>query len=849
LVRSQRLLNLRHPGYDRFIASFVTANPLHGLRRRLDEDRLAGLEANFVLLLTLALTGGVDRFVAERCRDLRARGLVPLILRPAQAGNTRRCELWTDALDAPNLTYEVPTELGVLTALLRRLQLAALEIQHFLHLDARLIEAVRFLGPPYDVFVHDYAWICPRVTLIDGSGRYCGEPDISLCNTCLRRNGSNLGERISVVALRKRSEKWLRQARRVIVPSADTAIRLQRYFPGLGIDVTSHQPTAVAAPRPQAVTASTVRVALIGAIGIHKGYEVLLACARDARRRTLPLEFIVIGYTERDPPLLKTGAVFIAGRYTESEVPHLLRREQPDIAFLPSVWPETWCYALDHALLAGLPVVAFDLGAIAERLRAVGSGVLLPLDMSAAQINDRLLELAARQRRSTDSRPLLGNLCFPAPAPTHSPATLSSPRGEGYKTMATNPEPGSTAAPDALSASVQVLPLPPGLYLFSVTNATATSQGRHGQLSLPAMHVGLGPGVRPEQVEFMAGPSTHGAWLFSPRDLLVTRVNSEGAILMVTSVRAPGGEVLTTKVERLDTRPATPPALTTSAAPTKLSAVAPAPTDSTRPSRARVIPAHQSETQPLAAATAEVAKSLPLQIAAHIRSRGDMSFAEVDWAGRMGQGLWIESFSVRPLEHFTAQDIEYKALTGSGFETSWISEDHMCGTKGMSVPLVGFAVRLKPTLEAAAYDCEYSGYFQSGAIVGPLRNGAPCRSMVANDPLEGVRIRIVKRTAVTVPAAAPRLTAAPDLPSTPARGPSLGRNRDGHSPARGSEQATADPTRIVASPAAHSAARATAVKAARTVLTSNGSAKPVRVTRRKPNRNTPPSSRSSTRRQ
>jgi hypothetical protein len=72
----------------------------------------------------------------------------------------------------------------------------------------------------------------------------------------------------------------------------------------------------------------------------------------------------------------------------------------------------------------------------------------------------------------------------------------------------------------------------------------------------------------------------------------------------------------------------------------------------------------------------------------------------------------------------------------------------MCGTKGMSVPLVGFAVRLKSGAATAAYDCEYSGYFQSRVTVGPLRNGAPCRSTVANDPLEGIQVRLVRRAVV-----------------------------------------------------------------------------------------------------
>jgi hypothetical protein len=142
---------------------------------------------------------------------------------------------------------------------------------------------------------------------------------------------------------------------------------------------------------------------------------------------------------------------------------------------------------------------------------------------------------------------------------------------------------------------------------------------------------------------------------------------------------------------------------------------------------------------------------VPVQIGAHIRSRGDMIFVDVPWAGRVAPGLWIESFSIRPLDRFGAQDIEYKGLTGSGFETPWVSEEKMCGTKGMAVPLVGFAVRLKPSAAAAAYDCEYSGYFQSGVTVGPLRNGAPCRSTVANDALEGIQVHVVKRSAERPP--------------------------------------------------------------------------------------------------
>jgi hypothetical protein len=294
-------------------------------------------------------------------------------------------------------------------------------------------------------------------------------------------------------------------------------------------------------------------------------------------------------------------------------------------------------------------------------------------------------------------------------------------------------KPERTTQDDGVGASVQVLPLPTGLYLFSVKAATPVVAAANGQLSLPAVHVGLAPGVRTDQVEFVAGPSTHGGWLFAKADLLVTKVNGSGATLVLTSVRAPGGEVLSIKVERLEAR-----------------------------------------ADGLAGQAASDETTVPLQIGAHVRTRGDMSFFDVPWAGKIAPGLWLESFSVRPLRRFVAEDIEYKGLTGSGFETPWLSDDKMCGTQGMSTPLLGFAIRLKPSLAAAAYECEYSGYFASGLTVGPLRNGVPCRSSVASDPLEGIQVRLVKRSATILPGVVERdagaeLTQRKRKSNTPAR--------------------------------------------------------------------------------
>lgn len=132
---------------------------------------------------------------------------------------------------------------------------------------------------------------------------------------------------------------------------------------------------------------------MIGAIGVEKGYDVLLSCARDAASRGLDLEFVLVGKSCDDDRLTATGRVRITGRYEQHEAVALIRRQQAALAWLPSIWPETWCYTLTEAWQAGLDVLAFDIGAPAERIRRTGRGWVCPLGISAAALNERLLSL------------------------------------------------------------------------------------------------------------------------------------------------------------------------------------------------------------------------------------------------------------------------------------------------------------------------------------------------------------------------------------------------------------------------------------------------------------------------
>jgi GT2 family glycosyltransferase/glycosyltransferase involved in cell wall biosynthesis len=411
LARNLDVLERLHPGYHALIAAWQARDPLAPARRRLDAARWAAAQEArpAVLLVTHDHQGGVERAIRDRCAALAAAGMRPVLLRPvvdlsgsAEAAERRYlpglCAVGEGDGDRfPNLRFRLPEELSDLVALLAKARPLRLELHHRLGHHPAVLDLPARLGIPYERHVHDYALFCPRINLVGGDGRYCGEPDVATCEACVADAGSALEEAIGPADLRARSAAELAGAVRIVVPSADAAARLARHFPAVRATVVPHEDDSALPPlRPPGPPPR--RIGVLGAIGIHKGFDVLLACARDAARRDLKLRFVVVGHTHDDARALDTGRIFITGPYRAADLPAVLAEHRIDLAFLPSVWPETWCYTLGEAFRAGLAAVAFDIGAQAERIRRTGRGLVLPLGLPAPAINNALLALQVAAR-------------------------------------------------------------------------------------------------------------------------------------------------------------------------------------------------------------------------------------------------------------------------------------------------------------------------------------------------------------------------------------------------------------------------------------------------------------------
>ncbi|HEX8076235.1 MAG TPA: hypothetical protein VF511_00360, partial [Chthoniobacterales bacterium] len=264
-----------------------------------------------------------------------------------------------------------------------------------------LMDLIRDLGIPYRFTLHDYSIGCHRNDLIrSDTRRYCGLAPVETCRICIARD-PGYPEAIDPALRRETYAEFLRGAELVLAPSQDIASRLKEHGADYDITVQAHDDERFApVVQAHAPKSRLVNFVTFGAVGFHKGSHVILALARDAARRNLPIRYHIVGYTDVDSEMAREG-VTVTGAYDhDGEAMEKARALAADRIFLPSIWPETYSYTLSMAFAMQCRPVVFDIGAQAERIRRVGFGDILPYDLmfDTKALNESLIELVMTER-------------------------------------------------------------------------------------------------------------------------------------------------------------------------------------------------------------------------------------------------------------------------------------------------------------------------------------------------------------------------------------------------------------------------------------------------------------------
>ena len=313
------------------------------------------------------------------------------------------------------------------------------------------------------------------------------------------------------------------------------------------------------------------------------------------------------------------------------------------------------------------------------------------------------------------------------------------------KTPAQKPTIPASKLATELKVSGHLMSFDAGLYCIFHPPGSAAPDPNTG---LPGVRLSLppGPAFRPDAVTIST--FREDGWLGGWNGAALVRVARGPAQVVVTIYQAPNSKTEPPKLQIMRLAGGQP---ATAGAAQAVPAAVPAPVPAPAPAAA----APEPKAAPAAAAPA---KTGPAEIVAHIQTRGDVTCTLTDWMGEPGSKNWIEGFSISPKQKILPSDIEYQAVLGRGWLSPWAEGGQFCGSRGMSLPILGLRVRLRGDA-AERLECTLTATFVDGTKIGPLDNGEPAQAE-SLAPLEAFRIDIAPRLAEAAAPAARRSTAA-----------------------------------------------------------------------------------------
>lgn len=309
---------------------------------------------------------------------------------------------------------------------------------HLLHLHsgyllgAGVLETAALANLPAVVTLHDYWFLCPRITLLRGDGSLCQAvpADPAVCAWCLQmgrrpyryaeqlsggaagaawRHFSGAGDGATIAARRSFLHRALTSASVAVAPSRFLA---QQFAGALSPErlqvIRLGMDPGPPAPRLTAPRASTLRLGYVGQIAAHKGVHVLARAIGLIADNGRPVTLTIYGdpgqhhqYGDRLRRQVAGDArITLAGRFENSRIAEVLAGL--DALVVPSIWYENSPLTILEAQAAGVPVITSALGGMAELVQDGVDGLhFRPGDAA---------DLARQIRRLRDNPELLAQL-------------------------------------------------------------------------------------------------------------------------------------------------------------------------------------------------------------------------------------------------------------------------------------------------------------------------------------------------------------------------------------------------------------------------------------------------------
>ena len=300
------------------------------------------------------------------------------------------------------------------------LDLVRPDVIHVRHLLGHTLDIAELCAEnnlPAILSLHDFYLVCPSIHLIDDNIRHCAgacTPSKGRCLTPLPWLQNIPMIKGTFLENWRQSMAEAFPAWKVIVTaSPSTRDLVMKVYPQLAnsdLRVIEHgrdlerARTVATVPTP----GGQIRILVAGHLSIHKGSLFIRSLAELDAARAGRIHFDFLGSIDRN----LAGVGCFHGPYDRHELLEICSELRPSFAGIFSICSETYSHVLTEAWALGIPILATNLGAQADRVEAYGGGWTIPVDdletaykqiLSAA---DDIAEYKRRQRMA-EAAPLV----------------------------------------------------------------------------------------------------------------------------------------------------------------------------------------------------------------------------------------------------------------------------------------------------------------------------------------------------------------------------------------------------------------------------------------------------------
>lgn len=179
----------------------------------------------------------------------------------------------------------------------------------------------------------------------------------------------------------------------MITPTDSTKEIFQKYYPDLAIQTIEHGVEKLEYEYEREEKSEKKNIAFIGGINKIKGIDFLKKFITEVNKENSKYNVHLFGSTSEDELNKSNGNYHYHGKYKREDITKLLKENRIDIVVLLAIWPETYSYTLTESLMAKVPVLTLDYGAIAERISKYEYGWILDRNVKFKDILQKLDEI------------------------------------------------------------------------------------------------------------------------------------------------------------------------------------------------------------------------------------------------------------------------------------------------------------------------------------------------------------------------------------------------------------------------------------------------------------------------